>query len=121
MKKPVDINALARKATKGRVKLLHAMPYLGCMVYVLEFDKEIFTYHAIINNQMYFSFIEGQLPVGKKRFTTEQIKNYVGLALASAHATIETVLGKNKKSEQALGETIIKAGEAAFGDGKAVN
>src|SRR5437762_2064809 len=120
MQKPQNINAMAQLPTKGRVKLLHALPYLGWMVYVLQIDADIFTYHVVINDQMYFSYVEGVLPKGKKKFTQQQIKNYVGVVLATAHTTVETVTGLNNKTEQELGRTVINAGETVFGNGKKV-
>jgi hypothetical protein len=117
MKKPVDINKVSKNATKGRVQLLHALKYMDCWVYVLRIDKTLFTYHAIINGEMYFSYVEADISEGK-RLTDKQIKGYIGIILAGAHATIETVLGKNKESEQALADTFIKAGEAAWPEEK---
>lgn len=124
-KRPKNIKKIAKEATEGRVLLLHALPYMDCFVYVLRIDKTLFTYHAIINGQMYFSFLEVDFKEGEEReLTEEEVKGYVGTILATAHTTIEFNLGKMNKQEQALGKDVLDAAEMAFGDkkkGKKVN
>lgn len=118
-KRPKNIKKLAKAATEGRVLLLHALPYMGCFVYILRFDKTLFTYHAIINGQMYFDFIEVSFPDGVERELTEdEVKGYTGMALATAHTTIEFNLNKLKKNEQELGKVVLETAEAVYGDKK---
>ena len=118
-KRPKNIKKLAKAATEGRVLLLHALPYMGCFVYIMRFDKTLFTYHAIINGQMYFDFIEVNFPDGVEReLTDDEVKGYTGMALATAHTTIEFNLGKLKENEQELGKIVLDTAEKVWGKKK---
>lgn len=116
MKKPKNIKKLAKKST-GRVQLLHALPYMDKFVYIMRIDETLFTYSVVIDGQMWFDFIEADVEEGQK-LTDKQVQDFTGITLATAHTTIETVLGKNNENEQAVGAEIIKVAEKAFGGKK---
>lgn len=99
--------------TPDRVLLLHASIYKGCWVYIFQIDLDLFMYYVIFNNQMYHFHLEVTHPVGVT-LNEKIIKGAVGMILAGAHATVDTLTGSANVKEQALGKTVIDAGEAAW-------
>jgi hypothetical protein len=105
--------AIKTKPAVGRVLLLHAKPYKGCMVYIFEVDTDLFFYSVIFNNQMYHFHLEVTHPKDSK-LEEKTIGGAIGMVLAGAHATIDTLTKTADLKEQGLAQTVIDAGEAAW-------
>lgn len=98
----------------GRMLLLHAKPYKGCMVYIFQIDEELFSYNVIIGGQMYFFHIEVEKVKGQEHLSEAEIRSAVAFVMSGAHATIDTITGQISAQEQLIGKTVIDAGEAAW-------
>lgn len=94
MKKKPENPRLKLKKTKGRVKLLKATRYEGCMVYIRQYDQEIFTYDVVYKGQIYFHYHVAKMEVGQKKLTKEQIKFATDIVLSGALATVDVLTGK---------------------------
>lgn len=117
MKEPKDIEKVAKNPTKGRVKLLYALPYLGCMVYLMQVDADIFMSLSVINGQLFHFYLEMTPAEGKTKLSKQDIEKVVQILLAGAHTTIEQqVGGKQNDKEIAQAEEVIKVAEEAFGE-----
>mgnify|MGYP001562951407 CR=1 FL=1 len=77
---------------KGRIKLLHALPYHGCMVYVRQIDQEVFMYDVVYKDQIYSSYVIMKPRKGKKTLSKNDIQKTVQLVLAGAFATLDMLL-----------------------------
>lgn len=73
--------------------------YLGYQVYLRQIGKEYFEYLAIIEGEIYSSYIIMKPAKGKKRLTKKDVQNSAAITLAGAMATIETYLEKKEKKE----------------------
>ena len=98
------------KKTKGRIKVLRALPYEGCNVYIrlIGINKGIslFEYLVSIKGEIYSSFIE---ITHKKKLTDNEIAHGVVLVLAGAYTTVEKVLGIKPKGKGKVTEKVAKA------------
>lgn len=97
----------------GRILLLHAKPYKGCMVYIRQIDEDLFLYDVVFNGQIFPFHLEVTHKIGEK-LSESTIRGAVGMVLAGAHATIDTLTKSADVREQAIGKTVIDAGEAAW-------
>ena len=117
MEEPKDIEKIAKKPTKGRVKLLYALPYIGCMVYLMQVDADIFMSLSVIKGQLYHFYLEMTPAEGKDKLSKKDIDKVVQILLAGAHTTIEQQVGKvQSEKEVAQAEEVIKVAEQAFGE-----
>lgn len=121
MAKPKDIEKMAKNPTKGRVKSLYALPYHGCMVYLMQVDVDLFMSFTVIEGQIYHFYLEMTPAEGKKSLTKNQIDHVIQILLAGAHTTIETKLGiKTDDRTLAQADEVIKVAERAWGGKKPV-
>lgn len=117
MEKPKDIEKIAKNPTKGRVKSLYALPYKGCMVYLLQIDGDIFMSLSVINGQIFQFYLEMTPSSGRKTLSNDEVDKTIQILLAGAHTTIEQQLGIEQSDKEAgQAAEVIKVAEDAFGD-----
>jgi hypothetical protein len=105
-----------RKPTKGRVKLLYALPHLDCMVYVLRIDDDIFMSLSVIKGAIFQFYLEMTPREGKKRLSKKEEDQTLQIVLAGAHTTIEQKIGvKQNAVEAARAAEVMKVAENAWG------
>ena len=102
-KKPNPQQPEPRDAT-GRVMLLKAIPYKGCMVYIRRIGVDFFEYLVVFDKEIYTGYWIISPPKGKKDLTKEQISQAGGLAMAGAMATIDMQYGV--RIDKATKETV---------------
>jgi len=119
MVKPKDIEKVSKKPTKGRVKTLYALPYLGCMVYLMQIDTELFMSMTIIEGTIRFFYMEIPIKGKAKNFNREQIDKILQVLIAGAHTTVDIVKGiKQDEKEKGQSAEVIRVAEEAFGGKK---
>jgi len=122
MKTPKSLESLAKPATKGRVNLLYALPYLTCMVYVLQIDGDIFMSLSVIKGQMFQFYLEMKPKKGDTELTKLEIERTLQIMIAGAHTTIEQQMGVEQSDKgKAQAAEAIKVAEQAFGDKGVLN
>jgi hypothetical protein len=84
---------LKYKRIRGLIKVLKAMKYRDCPVYIRMIGSEVFMYDVIIKNQLYSSYIVIKPSQGKDKLTEKEIQQSMGLINAGAQTTIDTLLG----------------------------
>ncbi len=84
---------LKTKKVKGRIRVLKAIPYRDCPVYIRQVDNEIFMYDLIFKNQIYSSYLIIKPEKGKTKLTETQIGQAGALIMTGAMTTIDTMLG----------------------------
>jgi len=103
---------LKGKRVRGRVEVLKAMKYRGCMVYVRRYDKEIFTYDAVIDGEIYFGYLVMKPKKGTTKLTDEEVQSTRNLIWAGAETTIDTKLGiKLDKATKKKAQAVIELAE----------
>ena len=104
---------------KDRVGTLKIYSHYDIPVYIMQHDGSIFSYFFAYNKEIYTSWIEMFPEKGKIALTPDQLKIVIGLVCAGAETSIEAILGiKPDEAQQALAETVIKAGDKVFGKEK---
>jgi hypothetical protein len=91
---------LKPKRIKARIRLLKALPYRECMVYIRLVDREIFEYLAVIKGEIYTDYMVIIPEKGTKELTEEQIKLGTGLLWAGATTTIDVIQGVKLTKDQ---------------------
>ena len=84
---------LIPKKIKARVKLLKAIPYKDCMVYIRMIDNEIFMYDLIYKNELYSSYLVITPKKGSKKLTKDEINQSAALIFSGAISTIDILVG----------------------------
>jgi effector-binding domain-containing protein len=114
------VKKLKPKKVKGRVRVLKAMPYRDCPVYIRQIDTELFMYDLIYNNQIYSSYLIIKPKKGTLKLTESEIGQAGALIMTGAMATIDTLLGTklDKKTEDIV--KTVEANRSKF-DKKGVN
>jgi len=119
MEEPKKLESLAKNPTEGRVKLLYALPYLACMVYLMQIDGDIFMSLSIIKGQLYQFYLEMKPKDGDSELTKEEIDRTIQILLAGAHTTIEQQLGQKQTMDEKLRSAeVVRIAENAFGKKK---
>ena len=81
------------KKVDGRIRVLKALPYRDCMIYLRMIDKDIFTYDLIYDNQLYSSYMIITPKKGKTKLSDDEINQCAALILSGATSTIDTLMG----------------------------
>jgi hypothetical protein len=118
MEKPKDIDLVAKKPTKGRVQLLYALPYMGCMVYLMRMDGDLFNSFTVIDGQLHHFYLEISTEKGSNKHTKDEINKVIQILLAGAHTSIEQAKGKADERSMAIAEEVSKVGAKVFGEPK---
>jgi len=79
--------------TQGLIRVLKAMKYRECPLYIRMIGSEVFMYDVIIKNQLYSSYIIITPKKGTDKLTKQEIQSGMALINAGAQATIDTLLG----------------------------
>lgn len=90
------------------MKVLRVLPYKGSMVYIRQFNQDIFTYDLVYNNEIYSSYMVFSPRRGQTKLSEAEAQKAASLLWAGAVATIEALLQKapqDKKREVA--ETMV--------------
>jgi len=92
------------KATKGRIKMLKAMPYKGSMIYIRMIGEDMFMYDLVFKKEIYSSYLivdlkrkrdkKGRITKGWQKMTKNEINNAGALIFTGAVSTIDWLLGK---------------------------
>lgn len=97
-----DLRKKAKK-TKGRIKVLRALPYRGHMIYLRIIDNDIFEWLTVYEGEIYAGYNVITPEKGKKKLTKKQESQAAGLTLQGALATLDMKLGiKPTKKEKEL-------------------
>ena len=106
-------NELKTKNVKARVKLLKAIPYKGCMVYIRMIDTQIFMYDLVYKNEIYSSNIIFTPRKGQAKLSNSEIAKAASIIWSGAITTIETLLGNSISGEKKkVAETFVGVSEA---------
>ena len=92
------------KKTKGRIKIIKALPYKGCNVVIRQVDETLFEYILVFDSQIYSAYIEVTMKKGQTKFNliiTGQIYHHSGRGNQSAN--ILTELKKDKYIDYIVG------------------
>ena len=84
---------------KGRMKILLAMKYKDCFVYVRKIDRDLFIWDAVFEGQLYSSYMIITPPEGKE-LTDKEIAQATEMCYAGAAATIDLQLGEELTNTQ---------------------
>ena len=90
MKKAVELKS---KTVVGRIKVLKAIPYKDCMVYIRQIDGDLFMYDLVFNKQIYSSYLVMKPKRGEKKLNDNQVSQSAAVIMSGAIATIDTLMG----------------------------
>lgn len=95
---------MAETKVKGRMKVLMVMNYKGHPIYVRQFDKDMFVWDVIIDNQLFSSYLVMLPAKGKMRLNKAELDETVKMCYAGAAATVDMHLGieLNDKDEDVV-------------------
>ena len=117
MEKPKKITKENSKATKGRVTSMYALPYMGCMVYLVRYD-DLFVSMAVIDGQMHHFYLEVPVKEGKKSHSRKDLDRIIQILLAGAHTTIEHLRGVVQSEREAgQAQEVLDVMDKTFGPG----
>ena len=77
----------------GLMRVLMVMNYKSCPVYVRMVCKSTFIWDAIVNNQLFSSYIVMMPGKGRNKLTVAEINEVTKMCYAGAAATVDTILG----------------------------
>jgi len=106
-----DLRKKAKK-TKGRIKVLRALPYRGHMIYIRIIDDDIFEWLTVYESEIYAGYLVIKPEKGKKRLSVTQQNQSATLALQGALATLDMKLGIEPDEES---KKVVKAFEESRG------
>lgn len=86
-------NKIKSKRVRGRVEVLKVMHYRDCPIYIRRYDKEIFTYDLVYNNEIYFGYVVIKERKDKKKLLDQEIQAVINTLWAGAETTIDTKMG----------------------------
>lgn len=93
------MNDLKPKTIKNRVRVLKAIPYKNCMVYIRMIGTDLFMYDVVYGGQIYSSNIVISPKKGQVKLTPNEIQSCIAIIWAGAVATIDTLLGTELSPE----------------------
>jgi len=106
---------LKPKNIKNRVKLLRAMRYKNCMVYLRMIGTDLFLWDLVYNNEIYSGNLVITPGKGKTKLSDVEIQRSSALVWAGAVATIDSLLGESSLTgkKKIAAEAIIAANDKA--------
>lgn len=92
------------------IKVLRAMKYKDCPVYIRMIGGQVFMYDLIFKNQIYSSYMIINPAKGKEKLTPSEIQSSMMMINAGAEATIDSLLGvKLDKETESRAKAVLSA------------
>jgi len=101
------------KKTKGRIKIIKALPYKGCNVVIRQVDETLFEYILVFDSQIYSAYIEVTMKKGQTKLTSKEMIAAAGLIFTGAVTTIDEQI---KMREEAITTSPITTAELQKGN-----
>lgn len=93
---------LSVKKVKGRMTVLKAVKYNGSMVYIRQFDEDIFVYDVVFKEEIYSSYLIIRPKIGKKKLTDEEVVEASNLIFQGAMTTLDMLKGKKEDNKDTV-------------------
>lgn len=98
MEKPKDLKV---KKVPGRIKVWKITPYKDSKIYLRTIGEDIFEYLVVWHGEIYSDYMIFTPEEGKKKLTEGQTHQALGMVLAGACATVDSLRGETPTEDEA--------------------